>query len=77
MINKLFIIFVQCILSNHYTKCICKLIHFAYLMNYLILAKHTPSAGFKNGFEIGQRENGFYSKRTDRQTELHSHPVAY
>ena len=29
------------------------------------------------GFEIGQRESGFYSERTESQAESHSHPVAY
>ena len=28
-------------------------------------------------FEIGQRESGFYSERTDRQTESPNHPVPY
>ena len=28
-------------------------------------------------FEIGQQESGFYSKRTDRQTESQSQPVPY
>ena len=28
-------------------------------------------------FEIGQRESGFYSERTDTQTDGQSHPVPY
>ena len=29
------------------------------------------------GFEIGQRESGFYSERTESQTESCQHPVPY
>ena len=29
------------------------------------------------GFEIKQRESGFYSERTESQTESQSHPVLY